>query len=165
MFRPTRLALALTTLTSLALLQACGGSDPAFNTLSGDAPLVIGHRGASGLLPEHTLESYRLAIAQNADFIEPDLVLTKDGVMIGDSTFDAAAAKRAGIPTIGLLTGGFSEEELRDAQEKSYVKPPRRESGVWMEVPRLDLGASAGPGSASAVRRRSTTGRLFLSGP
>jgi glycerophosphoryl diester phosphodiesterase len=43
---------------------------------------VIGHRGASGLLPEHTLESYRKAIEQNADFIEPDLVLTKDGVMI-----------------------------------------------------------------------------------
>lgn len=42
---------------------------------------------------------------------------------------------------------GVGEEELRDAQEKSYVKPPRRESGVWMEVPRLDLGASAGPGA------------------
>jgi glycerophosphoryl diester phosphodiesterase len=96
MFRPTRLALALTTLASLALLQACGGSDPAFNTLSGDAPLVIGHRGASGLLPEHTLESYRKAIEQNADFIEPDLVLTKDGVMIArhepmlDGTTDVA---------------------------------------------------------------------------
>lgn len=96
MFRPTRLALALTTLTTLALLQACGGSDPAFNTLSGDAPLVIGHRGASGLLPEHTLESYRKAIEQNADFIEPDLVLTKDGVMIArhepmlDGTTDVA---------------------------------------------------------------------------
>lgn len=96
MFRPTRLALAFTTLTSLALLQACGGSDPAFNTLSGDAPLVIGHRGASGMLPEHTLESYRKAIEQNADFIEPDLVLTKDGVMIArhepmlDGTTDVA---------------------------------------------------------------------------
>ncbi|MFC7462152.1 glycerophosphodiester phosphodiesterase [Hydrogenophaga defluvii] len=96
MFQPTRLALAFTTLTSLALLQACGGSDPAFNTLSGDAPLVIGHRGASGLLPEHTLESYRKAIEQNADFIEPDLVLTKDGVMIArhepmlDGTTDVA---------------------------------------------------------------------------
>lgn len=93
MFRPTRLALALTT---LALLQACGGSDPAFNTLSGDAPLVIGHRGASGLLPEHTLEAYRKAIEQNADFVEPDLVLTKDGVMIArhepmlDGTTDVA---------------------------------------------------------------------------
>jgi phage repressor protein C with HTH and peptisase S24 domain len=41
---------------------------------------------------------------------------------------------------------GVGEEELREAQENSYVKPPRRESGAWAEVPRLDLGASAGPG-------------------
>ncbi len=47
-----------------------------------DAPLVIGHRGASGYLPEHTLESYRKAIEMGADFIEPDLVSTKDGVLI-----------------------------------------------------------------------------------
>lgn len=45
-------------------------------------PLIIGHRGASGLRPEHTLESYELAIEQGADFIEPDLVSTKDGVLI-----------------------------------------------------------------------------------
>ena len=45
-------------------------------------PLVIGHRGASGLLPEHTLEAYALAIEQGAHFIEPDLVSTRDGVLI-----------------------------------------------------------------------------------
>ncbi|MEM8883135.1 MAG: glycerophosphodiester phosphodiesterase family protein [Planctomycetota bacterium] len=44
--------------------------------------LVIGHRGASGYRPEHTLEAYALAITQGADFIEPDLVATKDGVLI-----------------------------------------------------------------------------------
>lgn len=49
-----------------------------------DSPrfLVIGHRGASGLLPEHTLEAYALAIEQGAHFIEPDLVSTQDGVLI-----------------------------------------------------------------------------------
>ena len=52
------------------------------NTLDGEAPIVIGHRGASGLLPEHTLEAYATAIAQGADFIEPDLVTTSDGVLI-----------------------------------------------------------------------------------
>jgi glycerophosphoryl diester phosphodiesterase len=46
------------------------------------SPLVIGHRGASGYLPEHTLQSYRLAIKLGADYIEPDLVATKDGVLI-----------------------------------------------------------------------------------
>jgi glycerophosphoryl diester phosphodiesterase len=48
----------------------------------GARPLVIGHRGASGHRPEHTLESYRLAVEMGADFIEPDLVSTKDGVLI-----------------------------------------------------------------------------------
>ena len=45
-------------------------------------PIVIGHRGASGYLPEHTLESYALAIELGADYIEPDLVATKDGHLI-----------------------------------------------------------------------------------
>ncbi|MEO0935807.1 MAG: glycerophosphodiester phosphodiesterase family protein, partial [Cyanobacteria bacterium J06641_2] len=53
-----------------------------FNTFDGKPPLVIAHRGASGELPEHTLEAYRRAIVQGADFIEPDLVITKDGVLI-----------------------------------------------------------------------------------
>ncbi len=53
-----------------------------FQTLDGNAPLVIGHRGASGLRPEHTLEAYKLAIADGADFIEPDLVATKDGYLV-----------------------------------------------------------------------------------
>jgi len=82
---------------SVALLQACGGdSAPFFKTLSGDAPLVIAHRGASGLFPEHTLEAYKAAIEQGADFVEPDLVMTKDGVMIArhepmlDATTDVA---------------------------------------------------------------------------
>ncbi len=47
-----------------------------------EAPLVIGHRGASGELPEHTLGSYARAIADGADFIEPDLVSTVDGVLV-----------------------------------------------------------------------------------
>lgn len=65
-------------------LAGCGGSDdgPAFPTLSGDKPLVIGHRGAAGYLPDHTLEGYKKAIAMGADFIEPDLVATKDGVLV-----------------------------------------------------------------------------------
>ena len=45
-------------------------------------PLVIGHRGASGYRPEHTIASYSLAIELGADFIEPDLVSTKDGVLV-----------------------------------------------------------------------------------
>lgn len=51
-------------------------------TLGHRPPIVIAHRGASGERPEHTLEAYALAIAQGADCIEPDLVLTKDGVLV-----------------------------------------------------------------------------------
>ncbi|AXK38769.1 glycerophosphodiester phosphodiesterase [Crenobacter cavernae] len=53
-----------------------------FPTLNGTPPLVIAHRGASGYLPEHTLEAYARAAELGADYIEPDLVATRDGVLI-----------------------------------------------------------------------------------
>lgn len=71
----------LTALAAALVVAGCGGSD-GYATLTGDKPLVIGHRGASGYLPEHTLASYQRAIEQGADFIEPDLVATKDGVLV-----------------------------------------------------------------------------------
>ncbi len=52
------------------------------NAVTAEEPIVIAHRGASGYLPEHTLEAYALAIEQGADYIEPDLVLTKDGYLV-----------------------------------------------------------------------------------
>jgi len=79
----------------LALAQA-PASAANYNTLDGSAPLVIAHRGASGYLPEHTLEAYAKAIQLGANFIEPDLVMTKDGVLIArhepmlDGTTDVA---------------------------------------------------------------------------
>lgn len=65
----------------LMLSTAVAATSP-FPTLTGERPIVIAHRGASGALPEHTLEGYELAIELGADFIEPDLVLTKDGVLV-----------------------------------------------------------------------------------
>jgi glycerophosphoryl diester phosphodiesterase len=53
-----------------------------WKTLEGQAPLVIAHRGASGYFPEETIEAYRLAIAMGVDVIEPDLVVSKDGVLV-----------------------------------------------------------------------------------
>ena len=76
-----RLALALAAV-ALAALAACGGGDgERYKTLDGAKPMVIAHRGASGYRPEETLEAYQLAIDMGADVIEPDLVLTKDGVL------------------------------------------------------------------------------------
>ncbi|WP_299402242.1 alkaline phosphatase [Acaryochloris sp. IP29b_bin.148] len=98
------------------------------NTLNGQDPLVIGHRGASGVLPEHTLEAYRTAIAQGADFIEPDLVTTKDGVLIArheplldDTTnvaevfgLDRQSTKFLdGVETTGYFAEDFTLDEIK----------------------------------------------------
>ena len=66
--------------TLLGLGSVCG-QGVGWKTLDGRAPLLIAHRGASGYRPEHTLEAYALGIEQGANFIEPDLVLSKDGVL------------------------------------------------------------------------------------
>lgn len=66
------------------LLAGCAGTDaaPAADEALSRPALVIAHRGASGELPEHTLEAFRLAIQQGADFIEPDLVMSRDGMLV-----------------------------------------------------------------------------------
>lgn len=66
-------------------LLACLGALFALSCVGCSAPhqgLILAHRGASAYLPEHTLEAYALAFAQGADYIEPDVVLTRDGVLI-----------------------------------------------------------------------------------
>ena len=85
-------------------------------------PIVIAHRGASGERPEHTPMAYRLAIAQGADFIEPDLVVTKDGHLvarheneIGGTTDIAARPEFAARKTSKIIdgqsiTGWFTED-------------------------------------------------------
>ncbi|WP_281852891.1 glycerophosphodiester phosphodiesterase [Dyella sp. GSA-30] len=84
--------------------------------------LVIGHRGASALRPEHTLASYGKAIADGADFVEPDLVMTKDGVMvarheneIGGTTDVAshpefASRKTSKVVDGETITGWFTDD-------------------------------------------------------
>ncbi|MGB3292736.1 MAG: glycerophosphodiester phosphodiesterase family protein [Phormidesmis sp.] len=107
------------------------------NTLNGQAPLVIAHRGASGDFPEHTLEAYRAAIAAGADFIEPDLVTTKDGILIArhepllDDTTNVAEIFPDRIATKNLdgtdVTGYFAEDftleeikQLRAVQSRDF---------------------------------------------
>jgi len=65
-----------------------------------DKAIVIAHRGASGYLPEHTLAAYELAILMGADYIEPDLMLTKDGYLVAmhDDTLDATTNVAALFP-------------------------------------------------------------------
>ena len=145
----------LAVLCSAAFLQACGGSDdsPAFKTLTGAEPLVIAHRGASGILPEHTLEAYRAAIEQGADFIEPDLVLTKDGVMIDrhepmlDGTTDVASKFPAdrmrtrevdGVPTTAYFASDFTLAEIKTLRAvQPRANRPQAYNGLY-EIPTLD---------------------------
>ena len=85
-----RLKLGAIGVAALLALAACGGGESTptpsfslpFKTLNSMQPIVVGHRGASGVLPEHTIEAYARAIDMGADFVEPDLVVTKDGVLI-----------------------------------------------------------------------------------
>ncbi len=58
------------------------GESGSANSPPREPAIVIAHRGASGYLPEHTLAAYATAILQGADFIEPDLVMTRDGHLI-----------------------------------------------------------------------------------
>ena len=108
---------------ALALLAGCT-TEPvtAQATLDGQPPIVIAHRGASGERPEHTIAGYRLAIELGADYIEPDLVLTKDGVLVArheneiSETTDVANhpefAPRKATKTIDgqKVTGWFTED-------------------------------------------------------
>ncbi|QIM18178.1 glycerophosphodiester phosphodiesterase [Leucobacter coleopterorum] len=91
-------------------------------TASSPAPLVIGHRGASGYRPEHTASAYRLAFELGADAVEPDIVATSDGVLVVrheneiSTTTDVAdrpefAARRTTKTVDGVrLTGWFTED-------------------------------------------------------
>jgi glycerophosphoryl diester phosphodiesterase len=68
-----------------------------WRTLDGSPPLILAHRGASGLRPEHTLEGYQLALEQGADVIEPDLVPSADGVLY--ARHDPGMARSTDITT------------------------------------------------------------------
>lgn len=122
---------------------------------SARGPAVIAHRGASALRPEHTLEAYALAIAEGADFIEPDLVMTRDGVLVArheneiGSTTDVAAHPRFagrrttrdvnGEPVEGWFVEDFTLDELRSLRARERL-PELRDTawdGRW-GVPTLE---------------------------
>lgn len=119
-------------------------------------PIVIAHRGASGYLPEHTLAGYAVAILQGADFIEPDLVMTRDGELIArhdnrlDLTTDIAsrpefATRKSSKEVDGVAVNGwFSEDftlaeikQLRAIERIPEVRPANRRFDGQFSVPTL----------------------------
>lgn len=121
-----------------------------------EPPLVIGHRGASGYRPEHTLASYELAIDLGADYIEPDLVSTRDGVLVArheneiSGTTDVAdhpefADRRTtrsidGVPITGWFTEDFTLRELKTLRARERIPALRQRNTLYdglYEVPTL----------------------------
>ncbi|MSQ58684.1 MAG: glycerophosphodiester phosphodiesterase [Betaproteobacteria bacterium] len=118
------------------------------------SPIVIAHRGASGYLPEHTLAAYFVAIEQGADYIEPDLVMTKDGVLVArheneiSGTTDVAQhprfASRKTTKTIDgeKLNGWFTEDftlselkQLRAMERIPQLRPGNTRFDRMFEIP------------------------------
>jgi len=119
--------------------------------------VVIAHRGASGERPEHTLESYGLAIEEGADYIEPDLVMTRDGVLIArheneiGGTTDVAQhpefadRRRTQIIDGETMTGWFTEDftlaeikTLRARERLPELRPQNRAFDGRFTVPTFD---------------------------
>jgi glycerophosphoryl diester phosphodiesterase len=120
-------------------------------------PIVIAHRGASGYAPEHTLTAYFIAIAQGADYIEPDLVAARDGVLvarheneIGGTTDVAARAQFAdrrttkridGVEVTGWFTEDFSLAELKVLRARERIpelRPGNTRLDGRLEIPTLE---------------------------
>lgn len=150
---------------SSALLAGCqdDNSDD-FATLDGKQPLVIGHRGSAGYLPDHTLEGYRLAIQNGADFIEPDLVATKDGELIArhepniSATTDVAehpefaalktTRKVDGVDETGWFATDFTLAEIKTLRAKQPLSDRSQVYNGLYQIPTfrevLDLAKSEG---------------------
>jgi glycerophosphoryl diester phosphodiesterase len=116
--------------------------------------LVVAHRGASGYLPEHTLAAYELAVAQGADVVEPDLVVTADGHLvvrheneIGETTDVALRPRFADRRTTKVVdgvarTGWFAED---------FTLAELRTLGAVERLPQLRPGSSAFDGAFGVV--------------
>lgn len=120
-------------------------------------PLLIAHRGASGERPEHTLAAYERAIDQGADFIEPDLVLTKDGVLVArheneiGGTTDVAdhpefADRKTtkvidGVEMAGWFTEDFTLAELRTLRARERLpdlRPANKRFDTLYQIPTFE---------------------------
>lgn len=139
-------------------------------------PIVIAHRGASGYVPEHTLASYFFAIQQGADFVEPDLVMTRDGVLVArheneiGGTTDVSerrefarrrTVKRVdGVEREGWFTEDFTLAELKTLRARERIptlRPTNARFDGQLEIPTFDevlaLVRSVNDLRAAAARR------------
>jgi glycerophosphoryl diester phosphodiesterase len=168
------LALIATALLALLLVSGAAGASSTSASIAADSkhaqlPIVIGHRGASGYRPEHTLASYELAIEMGADYIEPDLVATKDHVLVARHENDITATTNVadhtefadrrttkvidGVSVTGWFTEDFTLAELKTLRAKERlpdVRPANTAFDGLYQVPTfqevIDLAKRAGVG-------------------
>jgi glycerophosphoryl diester phosphodiesterase len=165
-------ALGVSALVALFWATAADSAGTAANARAASEPLVIGHRGASGYRPEHTLAAYDLAIRMGADYVEPDLVSTKDGVLVArheneiSQTTDVAErpdfADRRTTKTIDgrEVTGWFTEDftlaELKTLRAKERLPELRQHNTLYdgrYEVPTLQEVIDVVRGASRRLRR------------
>ncbi|NHZ43430.1 glycerophosphodiester phosphodiesterase [Massilia aquatica] len=161
MYHASRTTLSLMCAASVAVLMtACGGDDAPDLQNPGTSwppqPTVTAHRGASALRPEHTLAAYQKAIEDGADIVEPDLVATRDGVLVARheneisgttnvSAMPQFAERKAtktidGIPVSGWFTEDFTLAELKTLRAKERIPANRPLNAAYdgqFEVPTL----------------------------
>lgn len=110
-------------LAAAFVIGAVPVSAQSFGTLSGEAPLVIAHRGASAYLPEHTLAGYELAIRMRADIVEPDVQLTADGALV--AMHDTDLTRSTDVASIfAPRNGGYYVSDFTLAEIKTLTVTP-----------------------------------------
>ena len=143
-------ALGAATVEAAAPVQ----NSTSWRTLDGKPPLVIAHRGASGYRPEHTLASYTLAIEMGADYIEPDLVATRDGHLVArhepllDDTTDVKsrpefASRRTtkeldGKSVTGFFASDFTLAEIKQLRAVQSNPARSKEFDGRFEIPTFE---------------------------
>ena len=106
---------------ALACTAAAAFADD-IKQLNGTAPIVIAHRGASGYMPEHTFAGYELAVKLGADYIEPDLQLTKDGVLV--AMHDDTLTRTTNVQTLFPGRTNYAVSEFTLAEVKTLTVNP-----------------------------------------
>ncbi|MQA30825.1 MAG: hypothetical protein GEU82_13505 [Luteitalea sp.] len=126
----------------LALAAVALGSAGAAAQTSSPAKQLIAHRGASGYAPEHTIQAYQLALDQRADFVEPDLAITKDGVLI--CLHDDSLERTTNVEEL------FPDRYSRESAGRDGAKEWLANDFTLAEIKRLDAGSWFNPRFAGA---------------
>jgi glycerophosphoryl diester phosphodiesterase len=125
----------LLALTACALIAGAALAAVSAQTLA-PKKILIAHRGASAYAPEHSADAYRLAIAQGADFVEQDLAVTKDGVLV--SIHDLSLERTTNVEEV--FPTRFVEEKAGDkvlrrwyVHDFSLAEIKQLDAGSWMD--------------------------------